>query len=893
MPPVEGYDRYDPIKKWGPGSGLHKTTDGGKTWKKLTKGLPTNHLGRVGLDWYRKDPSVVFAIIDCARIATGAPPSRAYLGVQGEDAGKNEGAKLTSVTEDSPAAKSGFKSGDIVTAVDKKAVAGFDAFVQTFADRKIGDKLIATVKRGKDTVEVPFTLGRRPLSPQDLFAAAVPFGATGDPVTGGGLRLTRFFDDSAAAAAGLENGDVITSVDNQPVTSRERFVEMLEAKKPGDKLAIAFTRDKDKKTATVVLRDVPRDFGPGGASPTRPYNYMYGGQQPNIQAQQGKDGHELGGVYKSTDAGESWTRVNSLNPRPMYFSQIRVDPSDDKFVYVCGVSLHRSKDGGKTFSADGNRGVHPDQHALWIDPRDGRHMIVGCDGGFYATYDRMEHWDFLNHMAIGQFYHVAVDSRRPYRVMGGLQDNGTWNGPSQSRNGPILNEDWLSINGGDGFQCRIDPNDPDLLYFEIQDGGMARRHLKTGDRASIRPTLPRGARPYRFNWNTPIILSAHNPMIFYCAGNVVFRSLKQGAELKAISPEITRTKRGSATALAESPRNSEVIWAGSDDGFLWVTRDGGANWLNVTANVQKAGLPGYIWVSTIEASRFADGRAYVAFDAHRSNNDNPYLFVTEDFGATWKPIHANLPWGSTRCCREDVKNPDLLLAGTEFAAFASLNRGESWVRINSNLPTVAVHDFAIHPTAGEVVAATHGRSLWVMDITPLRQMTASALKAKAQLYEPNVAVRWNLGPERGSSYGIGSRRFNGENPPPGAHIYYSLTSKADKFTLKVTDVTGKTVRELSGSRDPGLHRVTWDLRGTAPGGAAPTGRGPRGGGAGGGGGGGGGGRGPGGGFGGFAPIVSPGIYRVVLTVDGQEFSQAVRVEADPSITGLLIAGDEE
>src|SRR5208283_2279754 len=279
------------------------------------------------------------------------------------------------------------------------------------------------------------------------------------------------------------------------------------------------------------------------------------------------------GVYKTTDGGDTWVRINSLNPRPMYFSQVRVDPSDDNRIYVLGIALYRSSDGGKTFKSDGGKGAHPDHHALWIDPRDGRHMILGTDGGFYATYDRMEHWDYLNTTALGQFYHVAVDMRKPYYVYGGLQDNGSWGGPSRSLHGSgPTNDDWFLLGGGDGFVCRIDPIDSDIVYYEAQDGNMARRNLRTGEWARIQPKTAKGAPPYRFNWNAPYILSSHNPRIVYCAGNYVFRSVKQGDDLRPISPEITRTKRGSGTALAESTRNPEVLWAGTDDGALWVTR---------------------------------------------------------------------------------------------------------------------------------------------------------------------------------------------------------------------------------------------------------------------------------------------------------------------------------
>ncbi len=262
---------------------------------------------------------------------------------------------------------------------------------------------------------------------------------------------------------------------------------------------------------------------------------------------------------------------------------------------------------------------------------------------------------------------------------------------------------------------------------------MNRRHMKTGERASIRPRQPEAGQPqYRFNWNTPFILSNANSRIFYAAGNYVFRSLDRGNNLEKISPEITLTKRGSATALSESPLNPSVLYAGTDDGALWVTKDGGKEWQEIGKNMN---LPAPRWVATIEASRFAEGRVYVCLDGHRSNDDDPYVLVSEDFGKTWNSIRSNLPWGSTRCLRESPFNENVLLVGTEFAVYASANRGGYWNSLNTNLPTVPVFDFAFHPNNGEVVAATHGRSLWIVDLTPLNQLASNHLTDTAALYK--------------------------------------------------------------------------------------------------------------------------------------------------------------
>jgi photosystem II stability/assembly factor-like uncharacterized protein len=786
------FDVNEPAKRWGPGSGLHKTTDGGKTWKKLTKGLPETQLGRIGLDWYRKDPKVVYAIVESDKIGTGPPQARAggaYMGIQGEE--NVEEAKLAFVTEGGPAEKAGLQAGDVIIGFGDKPVAKYDDFVALLRDRKPEEKVKVKVQRGTEEKELEVTLGTRP-------------GGTG---------------------------------------------------------------------------------GRGG-DPNRPFLGSLNSQVENVQDRQGPEGPQTGGVYRSEDGGETWTRINSINPRPMYFSQVRVDPNDETYLYVLGVSLYRSSDGGKTFRGDGGRGVHADQHALWIDPTDGRHMIVGCDGGVYVTFDRMNNWDHYNHVAIGQFYHVAVDPRIPSKVYGGLQDNGSWGGPIMTRSttGPI-NEDWISIGGGDGFKCLVDPNDPDLIYFTSQYGAMGRRNLRTGEAASIRPRPASGQR-FDFNWNTPFLLSNHNSKIFYAAGNYVFRSLDRGNDIRVISPKLPRKDRDpekdqqgahTATALSESPRNPNVLYVGTDDGNLWVTKDGGVNWTEISA---KVGLPGPYWVATLEASKYEEGRVYACFDAHRSNDDKPYLFVSEDYGQTWTSINANLPeFGTTRCLREDITNPNLLYCGTEFALFASIDRGQSWTKINNNLPTVCIYDMAQHPTSGELVLATHGRSIWVGDVSALRQITREVVSASATLFQPVTAYRWRSEPRRGGT----NRRFTGENPPTGASIYVALAKQPEKVGLKVVDFEGKTVRDLTVPRQAGLHKVPWNLTRTPPsqsrgsgGTAGVVGAVVR-------------------GFAGRAglgPAVEPGMYRLILTVDGKEFAQSIRVEADPAVPATVGANDE-
>lgn len=893
VPLPEGYDGYDPIRKWGPGSGLYKTTDGGKSWKKLTAGLPTSQLGRIGFDWYRKDPKILYAIVDCENIGKGPAPLNVLWGGVAVDAqGKTV---ISQVYPKSPASRGGLMVGDVIESIGDKAIKSFDEIIAELRTKKAGEKLSVNVLRGEEKKKLEFTLAGRSNRSRG-FTPGVWFGGLGVDEEGAGVRLLQVSSDGPAAKSGLLADDVITQFDGKPAESWDEMIEIVSGKKAGDKLKVQFTRAGESKELDLTLEDraIPPGmptpalqsdvyFGiqgqdaPGGGAkltqitsggpadqaglisgdvvqsidgkplknyrgvteavkdkkagdkltlkiarateikeievtlqnrpaPIRPYTANLGGQAQNVQDQQGGKGYEYGGVYKSTDGGESWSRVNSVHSRPMYFSVIRIDPNNEQNVYLLGVSQYKSSDGGVSFDGNFGRDVHADGHALWIDPRDGKHMIIGVDGGVYHTYDRGANWDHLNTMALGQFYHVAISPKYPYYVYGGLQDNGTWGGPALSLNGSgPVNEDWLSVGGGDGFMCRIDPNDPDLVYSTSQGGAMNRRHMKTGERASIRPKPPEEGQPqYRFNWNTPFILSHANSRVFYAGGNYVFRSMDRGNNLEKISPEITLTKRGSATALSESPLNANVLYAGTDDGALWVTKNGGKEWQEIGKNMN---LPAPRWVSTIEASRFAEGRVYVSLDGHRSNDDDPYLFVSEDFGKNWKSIRSNLPWGTSRCLRESPFNENVLLVGTEFAVFASVNRGDYWNSLNTNLPTVPVFDLAFHPNNGEVVVATHGRSLWIADLTPLNQLNSSHLSETAALYRSTPVIRWKRDPSRGST----NRRFAGINPAPGATIYYALPKKAEQVSLKIMDATGQHVREIAGSKEAGLQRASWDM----------------------------------------------------------------------------------
>ncbi len=459
-----------------------------------------------------------------------------------------------------------------------------------------------------------------------------------------------------------------------------------------------------------------------------------------------------------------------------------------------------------------------------------------------------------------------------------MQDNGSWGGPSHSLDGrgPV-NADWVMVLGGDGFVCRVDPVDPDFVYAESQEGNMTRFNLKTG-RASRHQAQPL----QRVSSHTASTGTRRSFFPATTRGSSTAPATTFSAPINAatthapISPEITPTSQGSATALAESPQKSRYPVGGHRRRQSL----GHARWRREVEQraVEGRRCPSTYWVSTIEPSHFIEGRCYVCFDAHRSDDDEPYVYVTEDFGETWKSIARQLAERvRSRCLREDLYNRDVLYLGSEFAVWASIDRGVSWTKINNNLPTVAIHELAQHPTAGEMVAATHGRSLWILDVTPLRQLKPDMTKAVATLLVPNTAVHWRQEASRFTVYGTGSREYFGENPLPGAHVYYALTQKAKTLQLTVHDYTGKPIVTLAAPNEPGLHRVTWNLRGSVTGMGVEMllparGRG---------------------GFGRGAQVAPPGQYRVVLTVDGKEMAQGLRVENDPTLPDRPILAEDQ
>ena len=601
-----------------------------------------------------------------------------------------------------------------------------------------------------------------------------------------------------------------------------------------------------------------------------------------------------GGVFRSEDRGESWKRVNELNPRPMYYSQIWIDPSDSRHIYVLGGPFYVSDDGGRTFEQNTAMtptygvGVHGDHHVLWIDPANAEHLILGGDGGLYVSWDRSRTWDKVNNLPIAQFYAVGVDMQKPYFIYGGAQDTHSWGGPSATRHHiGIINSDWVQIGCCDGMYQRVDPTDPNIIYTESQGGDIVRLNRKTGDQKDIKPHPGDGESEYRFHWASPILISPHDPKTVYLGGNRLFISKDRGEtwtatedltraedrdklSIMGVVPDETTLSRhdgvaawGTITTVAESPLTPGLLYVGTDDGIVHVSRDGGRTWTSLQdrfagVNEERA------TVSRVVASHAEPGRGYVTFDRHQLDDFSPYVFTTDDYGNTWKSIAGNLPQvGWVNVLAEHPRNPNLLFVGTETGLFVSLDRGNRWIRLTGNFPTVPVDDLVIHPRDNDLVVGTHGRSIYILDdLAPLEQLSEEVLASEVHLFDIRPAMEFVL--VKHESYGA-QRQFIGANPPFGAVISYYLKSEpAGDVELSIVDRSGKALREISGTKHPGVNRVSWDLRLAGPERAfwltspAPEGVEQAGG-----------------------PLVPPGRYTVRLKLGEKELAKPLEVEADP------------
>lgn len=555
-------------------------------------------------------------------------------------------------------------------------------------------------------------------------------------------------------------------------------------------------------------------------------------------------------LLRSDDGGETWRTVNdqpNVSPRPFYYADIRVDPTNENRVYRVASVLDVSEDGGKSFrTLAGFSHVHPDHHALWIEPTRGDLMIDGNDGGVYFSRNRGRTWRFVDNLPLAQFYHVSVDNALPFNVLGGLQDNGSWMGPSAVWERPgfagpgLMAWHWKTIGFGDGFAAIVDTKDPSYAYSMSQGGYINRVDLRTGEWKSVRPQRPADGTKLRFNWNAGIASDPHQAGTIYYGSQFVHRSTDRGDTWTIISPDLTTndtTKQKQAESggltkdvtaaenhttiltIAPSPVRAGIIWVGTDDGNVQLTQDGGRTWTNVGRNIR--GVPAATWVPHVEASDRDAGTAYVVFDNHRRGDWNTYVFKSTDYGRSWTSLATPQLDGFAHTIEDDPVEPNLLFLGTEFGAWVSTDAGRSWKKWRAGgFPTVPVHEFAIHPRDHALVIGTHGRAAWVVDdIRPLRQLARDAALARKPLavFEPAPAYQYtnNIA---GPYYFPGHDRFHGENKPYGAQISYWIggpktdASDTAKATIEIVNAGGNVLRELKGPAKPGVQRVTWDLR---------------------------------------------------------------------------------
>ena len=653
---------------------------------------------------------------------------------------------------------------------------------------------------------------------------------------------------------------------------------------------------------------------------------------------------EKSALLRSDNGGAKWTAVNTetnIASRPFYYADVRVDPQDPNRVYNVASLISLSTDGGCTFKTlVPFAKVHPDNHALWIDPNDGSHMFVGNDGGVAESEDRGLSWRFIATLPLGQYYHVAVDNEQPYNVYGGMQDNGSWRGPNTTwETAGIRNWDWQEVGFGDGFGTAPVPNDPTVGYAMSQEGYLVRWNIKTGERKDIRPPAPQGVKELRFNWNAAIAIDPFDPNGVYYGSQYIHHSANRGDAWTVISPDLTtnraewqnQAKSGGLTldvtgaenfttiiTIAPSSVDRNVIWAGTDDGRVHVTRDGGKSWTSVESNLK--GVPANTWVPEIKASRHDAGSAFIVLDDHRRSNWTPYVFRTSDYGKTWTSLATKDVQGYALSIEQDPVDPDLLFLGTEFGLWVSLDAGKSWMKWKHGFPTVSVQGLLVHPRDNDLVIATHGRAAYILDdIRPLRSLSAATMAKALHFFEVPEAQEYTTRQKEGSRF-LGDAEFRGENEPYGALLTYSLNmsglplpieekerarkekereaartaivtetgvpqvtedvpkepakisqatpakspdDKAPEVDIEVADASGKTIRKFKGPAKLGVNRTAWDLKRDAfkrpknPDEEANEFR-PR-----------------------SGPEVPPGTYTVTIKFRDQEAKQTVHVVADP------------
>ncbi|MCF6347824.1 MAG: hypothetical protein L3J20_05945 [Flavobacteriaceae bacterium] len=592
---------------------------------------------------------------------------------------------------------------------------------------------------------------------------------------------------------------------------------------------------------------------------------------------------EKKGLYRSDDAGKTWKQLNNdfgITVRPFYFSRIVVDPKNPDVVIKGGIWGSISRDGGKTFKNLGN--MHPDIHDVTFDIHNSDRIYAGTDGGVYRSWNGGTTMEIVENLPLSQFYHISVDDAEPYNVYGGLQDNGSWYGPSSSPGG-IKARDWNSIGGGDGFRVLKHPT-KNIIYSEMQGADNVWRYDVDNKRIkTVQPLPQKGFPKLRFNWNPPMAVSKHQPDRFYMGSQFLHKSEDMGDTWKIISPDLTTndpnkqlqensgglSKDNSGAenhttifTIAESPLDDNVIWIGTDDGNVQVTQDGGTTWTNTSMNI--AGLPKNTWCYHIEASVFNKGTAYAVFDGHTMNDMNPYTYKTTDYGKTWTNIISDDVVGFVRNIQEDYVNPDLLFLGTEFGLYITINGGENWSKFTNNMPAVAVHFIDLQKQTNDLVMGTHGRGVIIIDdISPLREVSQEVLQKKVHFFDTKPTILYEEGNFAGN-FGT-ETQFVGPNPSRAAQIKYYLKKRHTfgKMTMEVQDMNGKVMTSLGPGKSKGINIVNWNYRIKQP--KVAKGKTFS--------------------FGGFtAPKVEAGTYKVVLKKGKDTYEQTIEVIYDPKST---------
>ena len=616
------------------------------------------------------------------------------------------------------------------------------------------------------------------------------------------------------------------------------------------------------------------------------------------------------GFYRSSNGGRTWKRVNKLNPRPMYYSHIFVDPNNDDIVYMLATEFYRTKDAGKTFYQMPTRptydvGVHSDHHTLWINPNNSNHFFLAGDAGLHESWDGGVAYNRLNNIPIGQFYGIGADMEVPYNIYGGMQDNHSWMGPSATRHWlGILADDWKQVGFGDGMYQQPDP-ESSMLYNASQNGNIIRVDRKTGNMQGLKPFPSDSKEKYRFDWVTPLAISKHSSKKVFLGGNRLFISDNGGDSWERTEDLSSNTNRDSLTimgvlgadiklskndgtssygeiiSISESPLWHRVIWVGTDDGNIQVSRDGGEKWEEVSGNI--TGIPSGSYVSRVLSSMRDRGSAYVTFDRHREGDWKPYVYRTEDYGKTWVPLTRGLPSGSVNVIAEHPDNPDVLFLGTEHAVYLSVNAGSDWTKFKSNLPTTLYDDLLIHPREKDLVLGTHGRSFWVLDDTSPLAEWSTVYNKPVHVFSVRAATLFHYWKD--TSYRA-QEEWAGENPPYGAIISYLVNSDVDSVTITVKRRKNQIIRTY---RQPvvkgSIQRLAWDLKYPPPSSQQNESKteglqkpkpedilpkpahplDPQG------------------------PSVSPGLYSVTIAAGNETSTQPIRVNPDPKLN--LKVGD--